>query len=104
MHRRRWICSSSLRGRSELTVAYKILYWQEIPVQISVESDEDELSVPLPPRFMERVDALAVQRGLQGGDDYLNQWKWSETQEREGESAAAVAQAIKQDLEARANW
>ena len=40
--------------------------------------------VILPPRFMERIDQLAAKRGLQGADDYLAQWQWSEEQQREG--------------------
>ena len=51
---------------------YKILYWQEVPSQIKAEDDEDEVTVPNARRsFMERIDHLAVQRGLQGSDDYL---------------------------------
>jgi hypothetical protein len=85
-------------------VTYKILYWQEVPVQIKAEGDDDEASLELPPRFMEHVDRLAAQRGLQNSDDYLAQWKWCDEEEREGDSALAVAEAIKQELEAQANW
>jgi hypothetical protein len=79
--------------------SYTILYWQEIPAQIKAEDDLDDVTLPLDPRFMERIDRLAAQRGLQGADDYLAQWHWSETQEREG-SAEHVAHAVKRELEA----
>ncbi|HEX4796796.1 MAG TPA: virulence factor [Humisphaera sp.] len=82
---------------------YKILYWQEIPSQIRVEDAQDELTIPLPPKFMERIDQLAAQRGLQGSDDYLAQWKWSEEEEREG-SAQEVADAVMAELQANATW
>ena len=82
---------------------YKILYWQEIPAQIRVEDAQDELTMPLPPKFMERIDQLAAQRGLQGSDDYLAQWKWSEEEERDG-SAQDVADAVQAELEANAGW
>jgi hypothetical protein len=85
-------------------VTYKILYWQEVPVQIKAEGDDDDVSLELPARFMEHVDHLAAQRGLQDADDYLAQWKWSDEEEREGDSAHAVAETIKQELEAQANW
>jgi hypothetical protein len=88
----------------ELMVTYRILYWQEVPVQIKAEGDDDEFSLQLPQRFMERVDHLAIQRGLQNADDYLQQWNWSDELEREGDSAETVAEAIKQELEAQANW
>jgi hypothetical protein len=78
---------------------YKILYWQEIPSQIKAEDDEEEVSLPLDPKFMERIDRLAGERGLQQSDDYLAQWKWSEEEERAG-SAREVAEAVKRELEA----
>ena len=52
---------------------------------------------------MERIDQLASQRGLHGTDDYLEQWRWSEPQEREG-TAEEVAHAVKRELEAAADW
>jgi len=77
---------------------YKILYWQEVPSQIKAEDDLDEVTLPLSGRFMERIDQLAGQRGLQGSDDYLAQWKWSQEEEREG-TAQEVAEAVKTELE-----
>jgi hypothetical protein len=82
---------------------YKILYWQEVPSQIKAEDDLDDVTLPLDPRFLERIDRLAVQRGLQGTDEYLAQWRWSDPQEREG-TAEEVAQAVKRELEAAAGW
>jgi hypothetical protein len=82
---------------------YKILYWQEIPSQIKAEDDEDEISLPLDPKFLVRIDQLAMQRGLQDADNYLAQWKWSEEEEREG-SAGEVAESLKAELEAKAEW
>jgi len=57
----------------------------------------------MPPKFLERIDRLAMQRGLTGTDDYLEQWRWSEEEEREG-AARDVAQAVVAELEARAGW
>ena len=82
---------------------YKILYWQEIPSQVKVEDDLDDVTLPLDPRFMERIDRLAAQRGLQSTDDYLAQWRWSDEQEREG-TAEEVARAVELELEADADW
>jgi hypothetical protein len=79
---------------------YKILYWQEIPTQIKVEDDSDDVTVMLDERFMAQVDILAARRGLQSADDYLAQWKWSEEEERDG-SAQEVADALKAELEAK---
>jgi hypothetical protein len=79
---------------------YKILYWQEIPTQIKVEDELDDVTVMLSDRFMQQVDILAAKRGLQDADAYLAQWKWSEEEEREG-SASEVAEALKAELEAK---
>jgi hypothetical protein len=77
---------------------YKILYWQEVPTQIKVEDDDDDLTVMLDDRFMKLIDILAAKRGLQDADDYLAQWKWSAEEERDG-SALEVAEALKAELE-----
>jgi hypothetical protein len=82
---------------------YKVLYWQEVPTQVRAEDSEDDVTLPLAAKFMERVDRLAMQRGLAGTDEYLAQWKWSEEEEREG-SASEVAEAVKAELESRAEW
>ncbi len=82
---------------------FKILYWQEIPSQISAEEGGDEVRLELPPRFMERIDQLAHQRNLQNSDDYLAQWRWSDEEDRPG-SAGEVAAAVKDELEAKNKW
>ena len=82
---------------------FKILYWQEVPSQIKAEDDAEDITLQLDGKFMERIDRLAAQRGLQQSDDYLAQWKWSEEEEREG-SAREVAEAVKAELEAKADW
>jgi hypothetical protein len=82
---------------------YKILYWQEVPSQIKAEDERDEVTLSLGPRFMERIDQLAAKRGLQSADDYLAQWQWSEEEQRAG-AAEDVAEAVRAQLEADADW
>lgn len=82
---------------------YTVLYWQEIPSQVKAEDESDDVTLPLDSRFMQRIDLLAAQRGLQGTDDYLAQWHWSDPHEREG-SAEDVAHAVKLELERAADW
>ncbi|HTP13186.1 MAG TPA: virulence factor [Bacteroidota bacterium] len=79
---------------------YQVLRWQEIPTQIKAWDDFDEVKLELPPRFMIRVDQVAQSQGLTGTDDYLNQWKWSEPEERKG-TASDVADAVCKELEAK---
>ena len=83
---------------------YKILYWQEIPSQIRAEDDAgNEVSLELPKKFAEHIDAVAAKRGFSDGDAYTAQWKWGDEQERPG-SARQVAEAIAKDLEAAQKW
>jgi hypothetical protein len=82
---------------------YKVLYWQEIPSQIKAEDDEDDITLPFPQKFMERIDKLAAARGLSAADDYLAQWHWSEDQQREG-TASEVAKAVVAELAANVDW
>jgi hypothetical protein len=77
---------------------YKVLYWQEIPTQVFADDDENEISLPLAAKFMERIEEVAMSRGLAGSDDYLAQWKWSDEKHRAG-TAEEVAQAVKAELE-----
>ena len=79
---------------------YRILNWQDIPSQVKVWDDFDEVNVELPPRFTARIHQAAQVQGLTSTDDYLSQWQWSEEKERPG-TAAEVAEAIKKELEAR---
>jgi hypothetical protein len=57
----------------------------------------------MPDRFQKRIDLMAARRGLQQSDAYLAQWKWSEEEARDG-SAEEVAEAVKAELEAKADW
>jgi Virulence factor len=82
---------------------YKVLYWQEIPSQIKAEDELEDVALQMPDRFQERIDLMAARRGLQDADAYLAQWKWSEEEDRDG-SAPDVAEAVRAELEAKADW
>ena len=79
---------------------YKILYWKEIPTQITVEDESDTVNVMLDDRFLKLVDAQAMKEGLTETDAFLDAWHWSEEEEREG-SAGEVAETLKAEIEAR---
>jgi hypothetical protein len=80
---------------------YQILYWQDIPSQIKAWDDFDEIKIELAPRFIAQIDRAAQAQGLTEADDYLKQWRWSETAEREG-APEEVAEAVKKELETTA--
>jgi hypothetical protein len=83
--------------------SYRVLYWQEVPSQIKAEDDTDDVTLPFPDRFQERIDRLAAERGLGASDDYLAQWRWSEDEERDG-TAQEVAEAVRDELIAQAGF
>jgi len=79
---------------------YQVLYWKDIPAQIKVfESGKRPISRVLPDRFQQEIDRVAMREGLHGSDAYLDQWHWSEKQERPG-SAEEVATALLNEFEA----
>jgi hypothetical protein len=77
---------------------YQILYWQEIPSQIKVWDDFDEIKMELPNKFAAKIDQSAQKQGLTQSDDFLAQWRWSAEEEREG-TVEEVAEAVKKELE-----
>lgn len=81
---------------------YQILYWQDIPSQLKVWDDFDEIKLELSPRFIAIIDKAAKEQGLVSEDDYLSQWKWSEEEERTG-SIEEIAALIKDELETKFN-
>lgn len=84
---------------SEARATYRVLYWQEIPAQIRARDLHDEVTLPLADRFQARIDREAMKRGLEGTDEYLKGWHWSDPRTRPG-TAHEMAEAVKPELEA----
>jgi hypothetical protein len=55
----------------ELTV----IYWREIPAQVTATDGQRTARVPLHDRFQEAIDSAAVKAGLVGSDEYLEEWR-----------------------------
>jgi 5-methyltetrahydrofolate--homocysteine methyltransferase len=87
-----------VRGPDNVTT-YQILYWKELPSEIKAWDDFEEIKVPLPTRFADRIDAEAQRLGFTKGDDYIAQLRWGDEIERKGAPAEVVA-AVKAELEA----
>ncbi|UCG25530.1 MAG: virulence factor [Chloroflexota bacterium] len=77
---------------------YQILYWHDIPLQVRVGSRPSRVRLELAPRFQDTVDRVAMAAGLTDTDEYLDGFRWGETQEREG-SDEEVAAALVSELE-----
>jgi len=54
----------------------RIMYWKEIPIQVQAEDESDTISKQLDGRFQEGIDAIAMEDGSAGTDDYLLGWEW----------------------------
>lgn len=79
---------------------YQLMCWQEIPSVVEARDGSGVHKVALGRCFQELIDLAAMKRGLAGSEAYLDQWRKSPRQEREG-SAAEVATAVAAELEAR---
>ncbi|MCW8129489.1 MAG: virulence factor [Planctomycetota bacterium] len=76
----------------------QVLSWKNIPTQVKAADEAGgEHSVPLDDRFQQAVDALAMDEGLAGTDEYLDHWNWSEPAGCEGAPQAA-AEALAKEL------
>lgn len=79
---------------------YQILYWKDVPSMVEASDATDSAKVQLSERFQALIDAVAMRLGLDGTDEYLEQWDHGDEQERPG-SARDVADAVARELEDR---
>jgi hypothetical protein len=78
---------------------YQITYWREIPAMVTArEGRRNTAKVELPERFQTAIDTAAMRSGLVGTDAYLDQWRRSPWQEREGEPAE-VARLVAAEIQ-----
>jgi hypothetical protein len=55
----------------ELTV----IYWRDIPAQVTAADGSASARAPLTERFQLAIDEAAMQAGLTGSDEYLAEWR-----------------------------
>lgn len=55
---------------AELTV----ISWRDIPAQVNAKSGRTVERAELPPQFQTAIDRAAMNAGLIGSDEYLQQW------------------------------
>jgi hypothetical protein len=79
--------------------SFQIVYWRDIPAQVKVGTGRNRAARQMSLRFQEAIDRAAMRSGLFNTDDYLNEWRTGEAQERPGD-AEAVAQAVAEEIEA----
>jgi hypothetical protein len=79
---------------------YVIVEWRGIPAVVEAEDGGETVSRQLGERFQALIDSVAMLRGREGAEAYLEEWVRSEPREQGG-SAREVAEAIAADLESR---
>jgi len=78
---------------------YQVTYWKDIPTMVSAREGRNRTKAELSPRFMVAVDEAAMRLNLVGSDAYMEAWRRSEWQQRDG-SPEEVAAAVAAELEA----
>ena len=78
----------------------RILYWQDVPsVLEAVGDDGTPVKRQLPDWYQQEIDRQAMEQGLTGSDAYLEQWRWSDAEERPGDPNDALDD-LERELEA----
>ncbi len=52
-----------------------IIYWRDIPSQITIKAGRKKAKRELPQRFQEAIDKAAMKAGAHGTEDYLADWR-----------------------------
>jgi len=79
----------------------QILYWVEIPSLVrATAADGTQVSRQLPDWFQQEIDRVAMEKGLVGSDEYLEQWQWAAPEERDG-AVNDVLDAVEAELVGR---
>jgi hypothetical protein len=76
-----------------------VLWWRDIPSQVTAGQGRGAARVALADRFQEAIDRAAGRAGLQGSDDYLEQWRRASRPCGEDLAAEAAAEAARLELE-----
>jgi hypothetical protein len=88
-------------GAQQMETAMPVVthvYWRDIPAQVIVGKGRRGAKAPLPERFEQAIDRVAMRIGARDEDAYLREWRRVEIGEREGEpSEIAAAEAARLD-------
>ena len=68
-----------------------LVYWRDIPAQVIVGKGRRGAKAPLPERFEQAIDRVAMRIGAKEADAYLAEWRRVETGAQEGEPAEIAA-------------
>jgi len=77
-----------------------IIYWRDIPSQITIKAGRKKAKRELPQRFQVAIDKAAMKAGAHGTEDYLADWRKAPPIPCEDDLEQAADAAL-QDIEAQ---
>jgi hypothetical protein len=82
-----------------IKTTYKVMYWKDIPSMIEAEdSSGDEFKLSMGEKYEALIDAKAMELGLAGSDEYIDNFAYGDEIEMEG-TAEDVANKVKEQFE-----
>ena len=79
---------------------FRVTYWRDLPSLVTARDGENSAKAALDPRFMVAIDEAAMRLGATDSDAYLEGWRQSEWEARDGNPESVVAQ-VAQELDAQ---
>jgi len=77
-----------------------IVYWRDIPAQVIVGKGRRGSKRPLPERFEQAIDRVAMKIGAENSDAYMAEWRKADPFAVEGDpDAIADTEAARIDVE-----
>jgi hypothetical protein len=58
-----------------VTATLTVIYWRDIPAQVSANSGRENARAQLGERFQQAIDTAAMEAGLVDADAYLEEWR-----------------------------
>ena len=78
---------------------FRVTYWRELPSLVTARDGEHTAKAALDARFMVAIDEAAMRLGATDSDAYLEGWRLSEWEQREG-TPETVVTAVARELDA----
>jgi hypothetical protein len=78
---------------------FRVTYWRDLPSLVTARNAEHTAKASLDARFMVAIDEAAMRLGATDSDAYLEGWRQSDWEARDG-SPEEVAEAVAQQLDA----
>jgi hypothetical protein len=78
---------------------FRVTYWRDLPSLVTARNAEHTAKASLDARFMVAIDEAAMRLGATDSDAYLEGWRQSEWEARDG-SPEEVVEAVAQELDA----